>query len=62
MFSFHVISAVRKVTQQYIKVKEEETVLFLRKYQNEVRPMMDAGSHMLVSLGEIFVLLEVCSF
>lgn len=52
----------KSATQQYITVKEEkveETVLFLRQ-QDEV--MMDAASHMLVSLGEMVFLLEVCSF
>lgn len=53
----------KSATQQYITVKEEkveETVLFLRQHQDEV--MMDAASHMLVSLGEMVFLLEVCSF
>lgn len=55
----------KSATQQYITVKEEkveETVLFLRQHQDEVRPMMDAASHMLVSLGEMVFLLEGCSF
>lgn len=53
----------KSATQQYITVKEEkveETVLFLRQHQDEV--MMDAASHMLVSLGEmVFWLLVFCS-
>lgn len=64
MWMVHVFQS-KSATQQYITVKEEkveETVLFLRKHQNEVRSMMDAASHMLVSLGEMVFLLEVCSF